>query len=247
MAKNPPWTRDELILALDLYFDLPPNSCSSEHPQIIELSKVLNSLPIHDYKPDAERFRNPNGVYMKLCNFLRFDPGYSGTGLKAGGKLEQKIWDEYFNNRQELKQIAGSIRKVTKNLKVREELQNIQVDEDEECAEGKVLLKLHKTRERNTILARKKKLGSLKGKGKLECEICSFDFAKKYGNHGYGYIECHHIKPLSGLIPGAKTKIKDLALVCSNCHRMLHKGRILLNIDELKLIIEGKNKHGTET
>lgn len=100
--KNPKWTRDELILALDLYFRCPPNKTNKDNPGIIALSDLLNSLPIHPHKAQHEKFRNPNGVYMKLCNFLRFDPNYSGTGLTAGGKLEEDIWNEFSANKENL-------------------------------------------------------------------------------------------------------------------------------------------------
>jgi 5-methylcytosine-specific restriction protein A len=81
--RNPPWQRDELILALDLYFRHPPNSISKTHPEVLALSELLNALPIHPHRPDAARFRNPAGVYRKLCNFLRFDPTYQGKGADA--------------------------------------------------------------------------------------------------------------------------------------------------------------------
>ncbi len=82
--RNPHWTRDELILALDLYFKVNPVHTSEKHPAIVELSNILNGHPIHKERPDGGKFRNPNGVYMKLCNFLRLDPDYNGTGLDAG-------------------------------------------------------------------------------------------------------------------------------------------------------------------
>jgi 5-methylcytosine-specific restriction protein A len=47
MAKNPVWTRDELILALELYLRRHPNTISQAHPDVVELSETLNSLPIH--------------------------------------------------------------------------------------------------------------------------------------------------------------------------------------------------------
>jgi len=60
--KNPKWTRDELILALDLYFRCPPNKTNKDNPEIIALSELLNSLPIHPQKAAYGKFRNPNGV-----------------------------------------------------------------------------------------------------------------------------------------------------------------------------------------
>jgi 5-methylcytosine-specific restriction protein A len=57
----------------------------------------------------------------------------------------------------------------------------------------------------------------------LVCEVCQFDFHAIYGERGDGYIECHHTQALETLEPGAKTHIRDLVLVCSNCHRMIHR------------------------
>lgn len=99
MPRNPNWTRDELILALDLYFRENPNHTSDTNPEVIKLSDTLNRLPVHPISKHEEKFRNPNGVYMKLCNYLRFDPNYSGVGLKRGGKLEEEIWNEFSGDR----------------------------------------------------------------------------------------------------------------------------------------------------
>jgi hypothetical protein len=59
------WTRDELILALDLYFKEPHARGSKSHPAVHELSEILNSLPIHSREIRGAVFRNPNGVGMK--------------------------------------------------------------------------------------------------------------------------------------------------------------------------------------
>ncbi|MDJ1631929.1 hypothetical protein QNN00_22950 [Bacillus velezensis] len=82
--KNPKWNRDELILALDLYFKLPASKISSSNDEIIKLSKILNQLSSSD-KQKEETFRNPNGVSMKLNNFKRLDPDAPGSGLVRVG------------------------------------------------------------------------------------------------------------------------------------------------------------------
>ena len=92
--RNPKWTRDELILALDLYFKEPSARGSKTHPDVIKLSDILNALPIHEEITPGETFRNANGVGMKLSNFLVYDPEYQGKGLERGSKLEQEVWDE---------------------------------------------------------------------------------------------------------------------------------------------------------
>ncbi|MDR9367266.1 MAG: hypothetical protein RI575_18165, partial [Balneolaceae bacterium] len=82
--RNPKWHRDEIILALDLYSRMDSGKMNKSHPDIIELSEILNRLPIHEVRPDEAKFRNPSGVNMKLNNFKAFDPTYSGKGLRGG-------------------------------------------------------------------------------------------------------------------------------------------------------------------
>lgn len=69
-------------------------------------------------------------------------------------------------------------------------------------------------------------------RGRLECEVCGFDFATRYGDLGTGFIEAHHILPLAAAGP-ATTRLADLALVCSNCHRMLHRAKPWMTPEEL--------------
>ena len=66
--RNPKWHRDEVILALDLYYDLKSGEMNSNNPEVIKLSELLNRLPIHTNRPDQEKFRNANGVNLKLGN-----------------------------------------------------------------------------------------------------------------------------------------------------------------------------------
>jgi 5-methylcytosine-specific restriction enzyme A len=86
-ARNPTWSRDELILTLDLYFQFKGNPPGKTSENILELSDLLNKMgaQIADRKAD---FRNPNGVYMKVMNFRRFDPIYISQGKKGLQKVE---------------------------------------------------------------------------------------------------------------------------------------------------------------
>lgn len=244
MHRNPNWARDELILALDLYFRVNPLHSSKRHPAIVQLSQLLNKLPIHA-KPDHGRsFRNPDGVYMKLCNFLRFDPDYEGTGLRAGAKLDEEVWNEFCRDPEHLSKIANVIRRnyhyLTPAKSTAEEAKSI--GEDEDFPEGRVVARLHRYRERNYRLVKDKKSKVLQDSGSLNCEVCSFDFAAFYGKMGYGFAECHHNKPLSELDEGARVRLEDLAIVCANCHRMLHRTRPWLAVQELRHLLQTDSK-----
>lgn len=104
--------------------------------------------------------------------------------------------------------------------------------------EGKRYQKLHFIRERNPKIVRIAKQNFLQKHGRLFCEVCDFDFEKKYGKHGKGFIEAHHTIPISELkSDGEETKVEDIALVCSNCHRILHRYRPWLSIADLKKLL----------
>jgi len=105
--RNPAWTREELILALDLYFRIDFPNASENHPEIANLSATLRKLPFHAHR--GANFRNCTGIYMKLCNFLRFDSCYKGAGLVAGSKLDKAVWDEFAYDKARLTNVASSI------------------------------------------------------------------------------------------------------------------------------------------
>ena len=74
-----------------------------------------------------------------------------------------------------------------------------------------------------------------------KCSICGFAFEEMYGDLGKGFIEVHHIVPLSQIRENYRVDpINDLIPVCPNCHEMLHRklNDKEVSIDELKEIIE---------
>ena len=206
------WTQDEHILALDLYFRIPYSTLSSKHPSIVELSDLLNRIPIHPQALRGEKFRNPNGVYMKLGNFLRLDPSYKGKGLSRGAKGEEVVWNLYANNHPELRKIAEAIRDTGErqiHARLTQPLDQVE-DEEEVFPEGRLLTREHKIRERNRQLVERKKKATLEEKGSLACEVCTFDFLKAFGEIGSNFAECHHLAPLSELREARVTKLSEL-------------------------------------
>lgn len=95
----------------------------------------------------------------------------------------------------------------------------------------------HQRIERNSSAAKK-----VKQHLKTTCQCCGFNFTERYGEIGEDFIEVHHLKPLSSLEPGRAVFYdieKDFAVLCANCHRMIHrmirdKKGDLVTIDELR-------------
>lgn len=112
------------------------------------------------------------------------------------------------------------------------------INEEVSTIEGRKVYKTHAVRERDPHIIKKAIQRAKQLRGKLECEVCGFNFEEVYGQRGEGFIEGHHIKPLSEKDDhGSITRIEDIALVCSNCHRMIHRSYPWLSIEELKDMI----------
>jgi 5-methylcytosine-specific restriction enzyme A len=231
MARNPTWTRDERILALDLYQRL--RQVGPAHSDVIALSDYLRSLPLAASAGNLATYRNPDSVAMKLGNYAALDPNYSGVGLERGGRGDREVWDAFAHDPSHLIAVAAAIRRaVAENGPAL-----VEPAEDEEgVPEGSLLFRQHVRRERNRTLIRRKKAEVLSSTGTLACEVCAFDFGDRYGEHGRGYAECHHRLPLSQAGP-SRTRLKDLAIVCANCHRMLHRGDPWPSIEGLQALL----------
>lgn len=105
---------------------------------------------------------------------------------------------------------------------------------NEDFREGKEKTRIQTYYERNPKLRAK----ALKLHG-TTCKVCGFNFNEVYGNHGEGYIEIHHLYPLSSRDKQESVNpMTDLVPLCSNCHRMIHRKKQLLSIDELKKLIK---------
>ena len=121
------------------------------------------------------------------------------------------------------------------------------MESSESVIEGRKLLKLHIRKERKPRIVRAKKRAVLAATGRLICEACDFDFAFVYGQVGEGFAECHHCVPLATLDGEARTRLTDLAIVCANCHRMLHRGRPMPDVTQLRQLIASRRPVQTHT
>ncbi|WP_117196495.1 helix-turn-helix domain-containing protein [Rhizobium terrae] len=239
VANPPPWNTDELILALRLYLNNPTSPPGKSSAEVIALSNLLNTLAEWLGNERTGAYRNPNGVYMKLMNFRRLDPRFAekgNVGLVNGGQLEKVVWDRYAANPSRLNAVADAI---TASLQMPSTTLNRGDDlEVTEAEEGRVLTSLHRSRERNRKLVEQRKAMALRdGKG-IRCEGCGFEYAEKYGEHGRGFIEVHHTIPLHTLPQSMTTRLEDLALVCADCHRMIHAKAQWLTMGALQEIVK---------
>ena len=84
LGKRKPWTRDELILAINLYCRTPFGRIHIRNPEIIALSASLG--------------RTPGSVSYKLANFASIDPTIDRRGAVNVSKLDRAVWNEFFED-----------------------------------------------------------------------------------------------------------------------------------------------------
>jgi predicted HNH restriction endonuclease len=108
-------------------------------------------------------------------------------------------------------------------------------DDEITATEGEERLALVRHRRREQKL-RAAKLSQFRQKnGGLHCEVpgCGFDFEKIYGSLGKDFAHVHHLKSLGNRESPSETLLDDLAIVCANCHAMIHRGGKCRPLNEL--------------
>jgi 5-methylcytosine-specific restriction enzyme A len=227
------WTRDEVVLALELYLRegvVGLGSCRS-------LSEELRSLPVEQHLAVDPSFRNTQSVRSKLYNLQWLDTD-GVRGRPNAGAQTVATWEYFGGDALRVETEAREIRHALADAQHREEVVE---DDDYEVDESAVKVVAHRRRERDQGLVRRKRLQVLRRNGALACEACSFDSQAEWGIAGI--IECHHLVPVSELEPGRKTKLADTRLLCPNCHRLVHSRRPWLKWDELLSLVQHEN-HG---
>ncbi len=221
--KNPDWARDEIILACHLVMENDWRGLDAQDSRVVELSGLLQLLPIHAEAERNEKFRNPNGVARKTFDIATRHPEYQGKPTN-GGALDVAVLHEFLTRPEEMTEATRLIRQglATGELQSLVPTEDEEFEDDYSAPEGRLLMRRHRARERNKSLRKKKIASVLQRGGTLACEACGFDFEETYGDRGAGYIECHHVVPLHEAGEG-RTKLTDLALICANCHRMIHR------------------------
>lgn len=210
---NPNWTRDETILALDLYFELSGKIPPGSDERVKALSELLRRFPYHAEASKKESFRNPDGVAFKLQNLRQIAPG---KGLGNLSETDRAVWAELGALPAAVKSLASLIRAGVTASESAEP-----ASPDTEFVEGRIVSELHSRREREPKL-RERLLSARRVGGKLFCEMCGAPPLSNNAEINEAHFEAHHIIPLSHT--GTRiTRLSELALLCANCHRLLHR------------------------
>lgn len=180
---------------------------------------------------DSDYFRGYRS--MSILKYLGIENEFKGlfrgmTVAQAIAELKQVTNADYEDI------IAILSGKEISETKCEEDIQSETAIDYRSAKEGRCELVYTTRYERSPIL--RKRAIQIHG---TTCMACEFNFYKFYGARGKDYIEVHHLIPLSTLEEEFEINpVTDMAVVCSNCHRMIHRDKNdILSIDELKEII----------
>lgn len=218
------WRRDELILLFDAFLEY---SLLDQKNLIERLLKDLKLLNLYTSRWRTCPQRSKECVKEKLSECSNWEMN------KNNSKHDYFFYRVFKADRDKYKRLAQCIRVfLNHNAIFTDEIENIN-----STFEGVSKEVIHFRRERDQRIIKAKKQRVLFEKGKLECEACNFNFGDKYGDRGEKFIEVHHTEPLSMCGDGQTTFIDDLILLCSNCHRIIHRNEPWISIKELKKLI----------
>ena len=213
-TKNPNWSREETILALDLYLGLDRTVPAVTHPEVVVLSSMLRSNPIYANHIKMSSFRNTASVVFKISNI---HSAAGGVGFENNSKLDRDLWSKLGDDPVKVRSLANTIRLA---LKERAQQPIVIDDTEPEFLEGKLVTALHRRKERDPRL-RKRLLAKRHASNRVHCDCCETRPNVVLGELGLAMFEVHHIHPL-GWSSERRTKLSDLALLCANCHRLIH-------------------------
>lgn len=206
---NMNFTRDEVILALDVLYSAEKGRVYANSKEMEDLSALLNRLPIHPVENRREDFRTPNGV-TKQINLLR-------TAMKTGNRSSNlgikfiEVAMEFDNRHDELHKIAQAIRKNENNFS----LEYGSGIEDLGFPEGMLLGHLYHSVEMRD--GAKVPLAD-------HCEICNMKPELYYQPCGT-LLQPHLLVGPTEVDGKKKYGTDEFITVCPTCHAVIHRIR----------------------
>jgi 5-methylcytosine-specific restriction protein A len=218
--ENPHWTREETILAYEVY--LKHGALGAGSKEVKALSEALNALPIHSSENRKTKFRTDSSVAAKLRN-LAFVK--TGKGLSSHSKMDVEVVNEFGDDLARVEDFAASIW-VTAHEVAGQEGPLLDMDDEQDSSsvkEGRLIERTHKIRERRT--QRLEKLKQMRKRyEKLFCVACGVTEEEFPEGLQECVFEVHHSLPLSKIKESeANVSLDDLVVLCANCHRMIHQ------------------------
>lgn len=208
----------------------------------IELDEIVTALRLLGGEAQAKYIKD------KVTELRGGMPAHYGRSHSYRETIQKKIEDHCpqsdnwkSSNRPVFERVRRGVYRLIEEGPTEEQRLKSQIEEDlnslaeeEGAVEGEKKAKLIAYFERNPAL----RTAAVAFHG-TTCKACGFNFEAAYGERGRDYIEVHHLVPISTLPePSSINPKEDLTVLCSNCHRMVHRKRDApLSIEELRSIV----------
>jgi 5-methylcytosine-specific restriction protein A len=211
-----------------------------EEPKGIIASGWIKSAPKLDVHWNEEKAALGEKTFFADCEWERLlnpfiDSPLSLSRLQSG-KLAEMHWTPQSSGVLIPTEIAEELERIWAEHIGASSLGSVFVDDEIKAFEGEEIIALIRHRKREQKLRTSKLKQALdKNHGRLICEVprCGFDFEKVYGVLGKEFAHVHHLKPLGNRESPSETSLDDLAIVCANCHAMIHRGGKCRSLNEL--------------
>jgi 5-methylcytosine-specific restriction enzyme A len=236
--RSRPWTYGEVVLACELVADNEWQYLRRTDPHVLALSELLRGM----FPRDAavrDDFRSASSVARKTADIATQHPDYAGIPTR-GGSHDRRVLQAFLAEEGRMRAEAAAIRQAALAPPIAD-ADSPDLDLSVEYDEGRSFERRHIARERDPRAREAKIAAVYAATGAVACEVCAFDFAATYGERGSLFAECHHRDPLS-VVGETRTRLEDLALLCSNCHRMIHRYRPWLTVEQLRAIVAGAHE-----
>jgi hypothetical protein len=205
------------------YMDFAPR-----HDVVVKVDSVVLDIPVR-----LESRRHARG--------LTGAPSPRRIGDDAAGRLLGDVLRANPHLKTDLKRVCSDVGLSFPAIRSAAAVAITSVDipdiDDLSKREGGRRLRTHLVIERDRTLVKWKKADVQTRTGRLVCEACDFDFAKRYPSLGSGFCEVHHREGLAARGNARNTPLADLAILCSNCHRMIHRTKPMLTVSAFRDLI----------
>lgn len=224
------WTVEEMILAADFADNRDWKPVNKGTSGVEELSDLLRMATFYPVAVRPENFRSLNSIGRKTNNLISSNPARNGKGLRTSAS-EITVVERFVEDRLVMKRVANELRERIRagtaavgdaDKLYRKYSAVLDAEADASCHRKSETLDVLETvcavdsRTHSTVV------GSIVSRGdSLDCDLCGFDFEQAYGRLGRGYIELHVTESPAA----AGGDDSEVLPVCSNCHRILHRGR----------------------
>lgn len=199
----------------------------------VDLSDRLKAIAKDLENLDAIRVTNPDIADAVEAHAAEVAKGINSTRVRKAADRLVEVKTQIFG-----KTNAGSALALTKaDAEPETDL------EEPYGREGRLLSRIHAYKERDRTFAKRVRDHYRRQQGgRLHCEACGAVPDNVYGPVGERCIEAHHKVPIEELQPDSVTLVQEMAMVCANCHRVIHSQKPCLMIDEVR---DRLREHGT--